>query len=408
MVVAATHLELHTLRAIKLMLPHALRHARAAKCFLQEAWTACALESEHVARVHDVGQHGDVPFMVMEYLEGSDLGALLEQRKVLPVREAALYALEICDALAEAHALGVVHRDIKPENIFIARRRDGGAMVKVLDFGLAKVAAAAFPVGERTPKDALVGSPSFMSPEQIQGDRDLDPRSDIWSIGVLLYRMITSQLPFRPPGRVGLAPLLAAILKSAPVPPSQLMPSLPAGLEPVILRCLEKDPSRRYASIAELAVALAPFAPVDGARLVARIRGVQGHAVDVSGFREGELSCAPEAPPSPPPSPLPPRLLALPGADEALRAAESTDGPGTLSSAAWTPLLPSSVPPPQRRQRTRSVAVIAATAAAFAIAGAIGVEAQRGEAALSPAVAEAGVAHHAKAIAALVQVLPQR
>src|SRR5512134_257581 len=122
-VVAATHLRLQKLRAIKLMLPRALDIPGAADCFLREAWTACALESDHVARVLDVGEHEGVPYMLMEHFEGQDLAAVLARRGALPAREAARYAIEVCDALAEAHTLGIVHRDIKPANLLLAQRR---------------------------------------------------------------------------------------------------------------------------------------------------------------------------------------------------------------------------------------------------------------------------------------------
>jgi serine/threonine-protein kinase len=333
-VVAATDLGTQALRALKVMLPEAARNPRAAKCFISEAWTACSLQSEHVARVLDVGEHGELPFVVMEHLEGSDLGQVLELRKALPVREAALLAIQVCDALAEAHALGVVHRDIKPANLFLTRRKDGAPVLKVLDFGLAKVAASAFPPGQATPRSALVGSPSFMSPEQILGERELDGRSDLWAVGVLLYRMLTSQLPFRPPGRVGLAPLLVAIMERDPVPPSQLMPSVSPALDAVILRCLEKDRAARFASAADLAVALLPFAP-EAARLVAGIGLSKAHGVA--------------------------------DADEACCAVESSQGPISIAPPSCEP--EAVLLPPSHRFGLRRPASIAPSSVGLASAG---------------------------------------
>jgi len=319
-VVAATDLQAGSLCAIKMMRPEATRNPRAVQCFLSEAWTSRRLQSEHVARVLDVGEHEGLPFGVMEYLEGTDLGKVLEQRKALPVGEAALFGIQVCDALAEAHALGVVHRDIKPENLFVTQRADGSPVIKVLDFGLAKVAAAAFPPGQATPRSMLVGSPCFMSPEQIVGERELDGRSDLWAMGVLLYRMLTSQLPFRPAGRVGLAPLLVAIMESDPSPPTQLMPSVPAALEAVVLRCLEKDRALRFASAAELAEGLLPFAPEDAARLVARIRR-QGQGGEGEGAPPSTPAVGYPEPPVSACAPVSSRVQALRSADEAVAAA---------------------------------------------------------------------------------------
>ncbi|EYF08871.1 serine/threonine-protein kinase [Chondromyces apiculatus] len=267
----ATHVPTGIARAVKVMLPEAARHPRAVKSFISESWSACTLQSEYVVRVLDVGEHHALPFMAMELLEGRDLGAVLAERKVLPARDSAQYVLQICEALTEAHALGVVHRDIKPENVFLARRPDGTTGVKVLDFGLAKVEAVAFPAGSATPRASLIGSPCFMSPEQIRGE-EIDGRSDLWSVGVLLYRMLTSQLPFRPAGRVGIASLLTSILKSEPIPPSQLMPSIPTALAAIVMRCLEKNRDRRFGSAAELALALVSFASPDAVQTLTRPR----------------------------------------------------------------------------------------------------------------------------------------
>ena len=277
-VIAATHLQLQKSRAIKLMLPEALSIPGASERFLREAWTACRLESEHVGRVLDVGEHGGLPFMVMEFLDGSDLRTVLAERGRLPVREASLYALQICDALAEAHALGIIHRDIKPANLFLTRRKGGAPFIKVLDFGVAKATASEVLSGRdvSTSVGFAIGSPHYMSPEQIQTQWDIDARSDIWAMGVLLYVMLTDQLPFQGSGGAGTFPILASIMERSPTPASSLVPGLPAGLDEVILRCLKKDRNQRYRSVADLAVALSPFAPIDAAPLIARIRRVLG------------------------------------------------------------------------------------------------------------------------------------
>src|SRR5262245_32497698 len=161
-VVAATHLDLLETRAIKLMLPEALESADSVERFLREARASSRLESEHVARVHDVGRLDDgSPYMVMEYLEGTDLRGLLRQRGTITVAEAALYAIQACEALAEAHAMGIVHRDLKPGNLFVTRRRDGSTCVKVLDFGISKVQGSDDDP-EMTSTQAVMGSPTYM------------------------------------------------------------------------------------------------------------------------------------------------------------------------------------------------------------------------------------------------------
>ena len=353
MVIAATHLQLQKPRAIKLMLPEARAIPGASERFLREAWTACRLESEHVGRVLDVGEHGGLPFMVMEYLDGSDMRAVLEQRGRLAVREATLYALQICDALAEAHTLGIIHRDIKPANLFLTRRKGGVPFIKVLDFGVAKATASEGFTGRDLSTSAgfAIGSPHYMSPEQIQNHQDIDARSDIWAAGVVLYVMITGKLPFQGSGRSSTFAILHAIMESSPAPPSSLVAGLPAGLDEVIQRCLQKDRGNRYRSVAELAVALSPFAPVDAAPVIARIRRVLGEgslppprssdlppaprlsdAPSASGPEAGLTAAALRASMRTMPRIIGPgRIPVRPG----LEAPHVSAGPATLTTATW-------------------------------------------------------------------------
>ena len=257
-VVAATHLDLHELRAIKLMLPTALENAEAVERFMREARAAARLRSEHVAKVHDVGHlDNGAPYMVMEYLSGADLGQVLKQRGPLPAHEAALYAIQVCSALAEAHSSGVIHRDLKPANLFLTQRPDGTPCVKVLDFGISKVTGAGSDF-EMTKTHAVLGSPQYMSPEQMRSSRSVDARTDIWSLGVILYKLVTGKAPFR--GQ-NITELISAVLEGAPPAPSTLRVGLPLGLDEVIARCLARKPEGRYASVNELAAALLPFAP---------------------------------------------------------------------------------------------------------------------------------------------------
>jgi serine/threonine-protein kinase len=262
-VVAARHMELHELQALKFMLPSALGDGEGVERFLREARAAARLKSQHVARVHDVGRlETGAPYIVMEYLEGSDLKALMEQRGPLPVVDTVRYLLQACEALAEAHAAGIIHRDLKPANLFLTAGPGGGACVKLLDFGIAKMPAGAPGAGEMTGTTALLGTPLYMSPEQMRSTRDVDARTDIWALGVILYRALTGKPPF---AGSTLTEICTSVISDQPEPPSRLRPDLPAGLEAVILRCLAKNPAQRFGSIHELGAALMPFAGVGGA-----------------------------------------------------------------------------------------------------------------------------------------------
>ncbi|MBX3227006.1 MAG: serine/threonine protein kinase [Labilithrix sp.] len=259
-VFAARHLELSKAVAIKFMLADA-SNAEASQRFKNEARAAANIQSEHVVRVDDVGDEMGYAYMVLELLEGQDLAQLLEKDPVkrLPPHVAAGYVLQGCKGVMQAHAIGIVHRDLKPSNLFLAQRKDGTQVVKVLDFGISKAqgssALAASPSALTSTK-AMLGSPLYMSPEQLRNAKSVDHRADIWAMGVILYELITGHLPFM---GENLGELFAAILESDPQPLSTRVSGIPMGLDDVVLRCLQRKPEQRYQSVAELAAALAPF-----------------------------------------------------------------------------------------------------------------------------------------------------
>lgn len=261
-VVAARHLVLNELFAIKLMHYQDLANPQAAARFVREARAVVKLKNnEHVARVHDVGKRrsGDL-YIVMELLVGQDLGELLKKRGVLPIHEACAYVLQACNALVEAHDLGIIHRDLKPTNLFLTHRKDGSACIKVLDFGISKVLTTEEQNGEVeiTGTREMMGSPLYMSPEQAKSARDVDERTDIWALGAILYKLLTGKAPI--PGQT-FAEVSFALLESTSVrPPSELRPDIPRQLDACILRCLEKSSHRRYRNVSDLMQALAPFA----------------------------------------------------------------------------------------------------------------------------------------------------
>jgi eukaryotic-like serine/threonine-protein kinase len=258
-VVSATHVELGEVVALKFLRPEALQIPELVERFAREARAAAKIRSEHVARVFDVGTLPDgVPFIVMEHLAGQDLSDVLSQGGPLPVKVSVEYVMQACEALAAAHAAGVIHRDIKPENLFLTRHAQGLDFIKILDFGISKVALT--PGGKRgfARTTMPIGSPVYMSPEQIRSSENVDARTDIWSLGCVLFELLTGVVAFDEPT---LMQLSAAILEQDPVPLRTLVPDAPVELEEVVMRCLEKDADKRYSNIAELAIALYPFAP---------------------------------------------------------------------------------------------------------------------------------------------------
>lgn len=260
-VFAAEHLGLGERVAIKLLQRSASQSKEALARFDREARALARVKSEHVARIMDIGSlpTGE-PFMVMELLEGEDFAVMMKRRGKLPLAEAAEYVLQACEAVALSHGVGVVHRDLKPANLFLTSAKASESassknVVKVLDFGISKL---------RGPNDAgrdqamtqtmsVIGSPLYMSPEQMESPRDADERADVWSLGVIFYELLAGEAPFDAPT---LPALCARICTAAPTPLSTHGVQIPAGCERVLLRCLEKDPNKRYASVHALATEL--------------------------------------------------------------------------------------------------------------------------------------------------------
>ncbi len=300
-VVSAVHIELDQLVALKFLHPDAATKPDLIERFVREARASVRLKSPHVAKTLDVGRLDDGrPYIVMELLEGQDLDAELRSMSdLLPIEDAASYVLQACDALAEAHALGIVHRDLKPANLFLTHGPDGRAHVKVFDFGISKFLDEPFVEG-RTPSsltrtEAVFGSPAYMSPEQMRSSRDVDERTDIWALGVILYELLTMRIPFEAQSAIEMG---LKVVQDAPTPPRTYRPDIPEELEQVILRCLTKDLSLRFADVGELATALAPFAN-------ARDRGIAARATDIIGARQrsGKLPTSSRSLIAPPSSP---------------------------------------------------------------------------------------------------------
>jgi serine/threonine-protein kinase len=256
-VLAAKHLALDQVVAIKCLRPSAMEKSVVVERFLREARLAAKISSDHVVRVFDVGRTAEgIPFMVMELLDGIDLRRTVETGP-LPFAEAVDYVLQACEALAEAHVAGIVHRDLKPENLFLAKRAAGSSIVKVLDFGISKyVPMTHDPNALRTQPAQFFGTPLYMSPEQLRSPTEVDARTDIWALGVTLFELVTGRLPFF---AENLPQLCTVIASGRHLSLRQFRPDAPQNIELVIDKCLAKDPAERFQNVAELANELSLF-----------------------------------------------------------------------------------------------------------------------------------------------------
>jgi serine/threonine-protein kinase len=219
--------------------------------FFREAHATSLLRSEHAVRVREIGELADhSPFLAMELLQGLDVARLLVANRTLERAFAAGIAQQACDALGEAHSLGIIHRDVKPSNLFVTWRADRTTCVKVLDFGIAKAQTAAGNI-VLTRQSMLLGTPTYMSPEQIRTPSGVDPRTDVWSLGIVLFEMVEGRVPFDGDNYADVCVAVAA----APIPAMTAVPEL----APIVARCLAKDPAHRFQSMAEVAAALSLF-----------------------------------------------------------------------------------------------------------------------------------------------------
>ncbi len=284
-VVAATHIKLGIKVALKFLRDDYVKEQRIVDRFVKEAQAAAQIVNEHVCRVSDVEvTDTGVPYIVMELLRGRDLQTVLRTAP-LDVPTATSYVLQARIGIAEAHAIRIVHRDLKPANLFLTYRSDGRPLIKVLDFGVAKAPPRSEDHG-MTDTQTVMGSPGYMSPEQLRSSRTVDMRTDIWSLGVVLYELVLGKRPWVAESTTELT------LKIANDPLPDMPASLPAGFTATIARCLNKTPERRFRSVAELAAALAPFAP-DGPELASSTKRVIANASGVFEAAAAESAAPP-------------------------------------------------------------------------------------------------------------------
>jgi serine/threonine-protein kinase len=275
--------------AVKMLHPEFVQEPSIVQRFFAEAQATRALQHPNVARAYDAAIAEDgTPYLVMELLQGMPLATWLENGRAVPPQQAAPIVHGVLTALTVAHAQRIVHRDLKPDNLFLVRDAQGGFLVKVLDFGIAKVMDAAGGMGAKTRTGVLLGTPGYMSPEQIKNAKGVDPRSDLWSVGVILYEMMTGQQPFRADNEFA---RLTAVLTDEVQPIERVAPHL-AAWAPFFRRALAKDPAQRFQTADEMARAL-----VDTARGTAQPAPQEWRTVALS------IPPSPDQPPAQPTAP---------------------------------------------------------------------------------------------------------
>jgi serine/threonine-protein kinase len=349
LVYAARHMTLEEPVAIKVLRPSMMGIAGMVARFIREARAASRIRSPYVARVTDVDTlPSGVPYMVMEHLEGIDLGALRRTAGPLNIHEAATYIAQACDAIAEAHGLGIIHRDLKPSNLFLARRRDERRTIKVLDFGISKVENLS--EEDATKPGIMMGSPKYMSPEQMRSIRDVDIRTDIWALGAILYDMLAGRPPFIADN---MAQVCTMVLHGQPPSLRSLRPEVPIELQEIVEKCLQKKPEDRFATADDLAHALSPFYDVADASGPVSTRMAEPSPITVRPPRE-----------TAPTLDMAEMERELAESREEREDSQQSAGPISLNAPAPTPV------PAPRRSRSAAVAVVLAALALGATAAA--------------------------------------
>ncbi len=291
-VVKALHLTLDEAVAIKILTegeagPEAF--AEDAERFRREAQATAALKSEHVVRILDVDMlSSGFPYIVMEYLEGDTLHFVLHTKQ-LSVSDAVDVTIQVLSALGEAHAAGIVHRDLKPANVFLAKTRSGTPIAKVLDFGVSKTGMNP-DAKTLTKTGAVIGTAAYMAPEQMLDAKRVDGRVDLWSAAVILYELLSRKNPFGDPND---ANAITSSLSRAATPLSHYRPNIPPSLDSFLLRCFDRDPSKRYQTAAEMAFALADLSTPRAARALDTLRSTKAPRGAAS---PGGMSRPPSAP----------------------------------------------------------------------------------------------------------------
>ena len=253
-VYSAEHVELGKRVAIKTLRSELAANGQVRARFVREGRAAAAVHHPHVVDVHDVGVHGEIPYLVMELLHGHDLAAHVASAGKLKIGEVADLIVPVLTAMSEAHAAGIVHRDLKPENIFLERGPGNSWSPKVLDFGISKLRDPESM--NLTGSGTLLGTPYYMAPEQASSARDVDSRADLYSIGVILYHCVSGQVPFQ---GSSLVQVIGQILTAMPPPLRDSVPDIPGAFEQVVKRAMAKEADARYQHARDLARALLPF-----------------------------------------------------------------------------------------------------------------------------------------------------
>ena len=281
-VAKATHMLRRAPVAIKFMSPAVLALQGAVERFVNEGVAASQIDSDHVVKVFDVGRMPTgAPYLVMEYLDGCDLGQLLAREGGrLDQTRTVHFGLQILRALQTAHASGIIHRDMKPSNCFVINKDGEPDFVKLVDFGISKVRSddAAGRSANLTRTNSALGTPLYMSPEQARSPRDVDHRADLYSVGAILYELLTGRTPYiSESGEY--TEILFKIFTTEPEPLRSLRPEIDDGLAAIVHHALTRDPNQRFSSASEFAEALAPWADERSAQVIARVRGGRGRSM---------------------------------------------------------------------------------------------------------------------------------